>query len=274
MPKRSGRAEPEDFTEIKQFASVEEIDSDIGKLYNRLSEVQSLRNDSVQFDDERVRSAQFNIRVAILEIFGRNSPEFGEYRDYKIYSPNPRSVLTLAEREQYGDLNQARFIKELAQTESMLNGLINSLYQKRTEFVMRPEPQARVAFENLKLHPLIANSCGRLYRDGHYRQAILDASIALVNSVKDKSGRNDLDGADLMRKVFSRKSPVLAFSPLRDRSDEDEQEGMMHLFEGAVLALRNPPAHRLSDLSAELALDYLAFLSLLATRLDSAKRRA
>ena len=47
----------------------------------------------------------------------------------------------------------------------------------------------------------------------------------------------------------------------------------MHLFEGAVLALRNPPAHKLSDLSAELALDYIAFLSLLATRLDTAKRR-
>ena len=262
----------EDFTEIKRFASVEEIDLAVRKLQGCLFEVGGLCNDAVQYDDERVRSAQFNIRVAVLEVFGRNSPEFGEYREYRIFLQNPRSIITSEDRERFGDMVQARFVKELPQTESMLNALIRRLYEKRTEFFLRPEPQATVAFENLKLHPLIANACAGLYRDGHYRQAILDGSIALVNLVKNKSGRNDLDGADLMRKVFSRKSPALAFNALRDRADEDEQEGMMHLFEGAVLALRNPPAHKLADLSAELALDYIAFLSLLANRVDSAKR--
>jgi Protein of unknown function (Hypoth_ymh) len=38
---------------------------------------------------------------------------------------------------------------------------------------------------------------------------------------------------------------------------------MMHLFEGVMLALRNPRAHTLSDDSPE-ALEYIAFLSLLA----------
>jgi len=272
VPKRSGHTEAEDFTEIKQFASVEEIDSAVRKLQGCLFEVQRLLSDSVEYDHERVRGAQFNIRVSVLEIFGRNSPEFGEYKDYTIFFQNPRSILNSADREMVGGQNQARLLKELPQTESMLNGLIFRLYAKRTEFIVRPEPQARVAFENLKLHPLIANACAKLYRDGHYRQAILDAAISFVNSVKSKSGRNDLDGADLMRKVFSRKDPILAINALRDRSDEDEQEGMMHFFEGAVLALRNPPAHKLADLSAELALDYIAFLSLLADRVDSAKR--
>ncbi len=46
----------------------------------------------------------------------------------------------------------------------------------------------------------------------------------------------------------------------------------MHLFMGAVLALRNPRAHTLFDDSPELALDYIAFLSMLAKRLDGAKR--
>jgi uncharacterized protein (TIGR02391 family) len=272
MAKRIGRTAVEDFTEIKQFASSNEIALALRKLQRCLTEVRALRRESVHFDHERVRNAQFNIRVAILETFGSNSPEFGEYREYLIYSRTPRSVPT-AGFETFRNVNQSRFIRELPQSESMLTGLITRLNEKRTEFLLRPEPQARVAFENLRLHPLIANSCAALYRDSHYRQAILDGSIALVNLVKNKSGRSNLDGADLMRKVFSRKNPTLAFTALRDRADEDEQEGMMHLFEGAVLALRNPPAHKLADLSAELALDYIAFLSLLANRVDSAKRR-
>ncbi len=46
----------------------------------------------------------------------------------------------------------------------------------------------------------------------------------------------------------------------------------MHLFAGVVLALRNPRAHALSDDSPELALECIALLSLLAKRLEQAKR--
>jgi uncharacterized protein (TIGR02391 family) len=94
-----------------------------------------------------------------------------------------------------------------------------------------------------------------------------------VNFVKEKSRRHDLDGANLMRTVFSRNDPILAFNDLRDQAEQDEQEGMMHLFEGAALALRNPRAHVLSDDSPEMALDYLMMLSMLAKRLDRDARR-
>ena len=92
---------------------------------------------------------------------------------------------------------------------------------------------------------------------------VLDASIALVNFVREKSGRHELDGSGLMTTVFSKNEPILAFNELTDRTDHDEQEGMMHLFAGAVLALRNPAAHSF-DQSPELALDYLAFLKSLS----------
>jgi len=75
-----------------------------------------------------------------------------------------------------------------------------------------------------------------------------------------------------MRTVFSVNNPGLRLNDLSDQTDKDEQEGMMHLFEGAVLALRNPRAHALFDESPELALDYIGLLSLLAKRLDGAKR--
>ena len=95
-----------------------------------------------------------------------------------------------------------------------------------------------------------------------------------MNFVKEKSRRHDLDGAPLMRTVFSRNNPILAFNDLSDQTDQDEQEGMMHLFEGAVLALRNPRAHTLLDDSPEIALEYIALLSMLAKRVEQAKRRS
>jgi hypothetical protein len=76
----------------------------------------------------------------------------------------------------------------------------------------------------------------------------------------------------LTRQMTHGNSPLLRFNDLNDQTDKDEQEGMMHLFEGAVLALRNPRAHALFDESPELALDYIGLLGLLAKRLDTAKR--
>jgi uncharacterized protein (TIGR02391 family) len=112
-----------------------------------------------------------------------------------------------------------------------------------------------------------------LYHDGHYTDAVFNASKALVNFVKERSRRDDLDGAHLMRTVFSKSTPVLAFNDLKDQTNLDHQEGMMHLFEGAVLALRNPRAHALLDDSPEDALEYIALLSILAKHLERAKRR-
>ena len=112
-----------------------------------------------------------------------------------------------------------------------------------------------------------------LYRDGHYSQAVFDASKALVNFVKERSGKYDLDGTKLMTTVFSKNNPVLAFNELKDQSDSDEQEGMMYLFMGAVLGVRNPRGHSFLTDSPEGALEYIGLLSLLANRVEKAKRR-
>ena len=105
-----------------------------------------------------------------------------------------------------------------------------------------------------------------------FSNAVFDASKALINYVKERSARHDLDGATLVRTVFSKNDPILAFNDLKEQSDFDEQEGLMHLFEGAVLGVRNPRGHSFLDDSPERALEYLAFLSLLAHRLQKARR--
>jgi uncharacterized protein (TIGR02391 family) len=53
-----------------------------------------------------------------------------------------------------------------------------------------------------------------------------------------------LSGTDLMQHVFSQKNPILKFNELKSETDSSEQQGMMLLYAGAMLALRNPRAHQ------------------------------
>jgi hypothetical protein len=71
--------------------------------------------------------------------------------------------------------------------------------------------------------------------------------------------------------VLILKRPILAFSELRDQTDRDEQQGMMHVFAGVALALRNPRAHKAMADSPGAAFRYIAFLDALAERLEAAK---
>lgn len=114
------------------------------------------------------------------------------------------------------------------------------------------------------LHPNIINTSGRLYEDGHYRSAVLDAYIDLINRVKRLSGRPDLDGSRLMQQVFSAKNPTMLVS-----DDPDEQLGFMWLFSGAVMAIRNPKAHKIVEVTdPQRSLEWLAFASVLHRILD------
>ena len=89
--------------------------------------------------------------------------------------------------------------------------------------------------------------------------------------VKERSG-SSADGTNLMTTVFSVKKPVLAFNDLMDQTDEDEQQGFMHMFVGAVQGLRNPRAHSLDPDTPEYAVEAISFLSFLAKQLDTARK--
>lgn len=82
------------------------------------------------------------------------------------------------------------------------------------------------------------------------------------------SGIDDKDGTALMEYVFSPKNPVLKFNKLSDTSEMDEQKGFMMLFSGAVAGLRNPRAHKIIKDDPEMALEFIAFISLLAKLAD------
>ena len=107
---------------------------------------------------------------------------------------------------------------------------------------------------------------------GHYAHAVEDACKVLDGLVKTRSGRHGLSGTELMQQVFSPNKPVLKFNDIASDTDKSEQRGMMFLYSGAMLALRNPRAHEIVEDNPEKALEYIAFLSLLVKSLDKAKR--
>ena len=249
----------------KEFTSEEEINRGIEKLKRRIAEVQDLDPQKVRYNDEIVHSIQHRIRETVRDVFGNQSPEFRKYGsiiiregDYEFAEDEPS--------------HQRKFARGIPRVITTIKELIKWLEEKRSDLGLDPSARARTAFEGMNFHPRIGDVCRDLYRDGHYAQAIFDASKALINFVKERSGRHDLDGASLIRTVFSKNNPILAFNDLSDIADQDEQEGMMHLFEGAVLAIRNPGGHSFPEYTPEQALEHIGLLSLLANHLQQAKR--
>jgi len=124
-------------------------------------------------------------------------------------------------------------------------------------------------FENL-LHPIIKRSSLQHYKDGHFRDAVLNSIIAVYEFIRSKSS-SDEDGDKLIGKVFSLEAPKLILSEITSESGKNDQKGFMQIFKGAYQGIRNPKAHSLShDLTDIKAAQYLVFASLLARRIDEA----
>lgn len=127
-------------------------------------------------------------------------------------------------------------------------------------------------FEKLRLHPKIVEVSGKLFKDGHYAQAIFEAFKAVNKFVKEKSGRYDLDGKGLMSTVFKKENPILKLNSLETPSDRDEQEGFMFIYMGAMVGIRNPKAHEIIVQKDPIrTLKYLALASLLLERANEAE---
>lgn len=252
--------------EPKLFASVDEIDRGITKLERRLKELEGLDVAAAIAGDTGADDvAVSNLRETILDVFGPNSPEFREHQYIRLWA-GPM-YMNMPRHEIIASTERGRI-----QTIGIVRGLIDRLKEKREDLAGGAASTPTTYFDDLKLHPRIADVSRDLFMDGYHFEAVFAAAKALVNYVKERSGRHDLDGAPLMRTVFSRNTPVLTFNEVKDQTDQDEQEGMMHLFEGAVLGIRNPGGHAFPEGSEQRAIEYLSLLSLLAYRVQEAKR--
>jgi uncharacterized protein (TIGR02391 family) len=203
----------------------------------------------------------------LSEIFGLNSAEMKRTKvstfDFSFNTvrmvPPPRHELVRAFQA-----GQQRAISRIKATIELLSERLEPSNVGGTSNAIR-------AYEGLALHPEIERAASNLYRNGHYANAIEDAVKALNSLVRLRSGI-ELDGSTLMERVFSPSNPILKFNDLANQSGKDEQKGYMMLFSGAVSGLRNPRAHAILQDDPERALEFIAFVSLLAKLLDQATK--
>jgi len=133
MTKGRKRSDDSDFTEVRRFASQDEIDRAVAALNRRIEDVNSLQVAQVAYNSQRVANVESVIRNTVLEIFGPRSPEFGECKEYKIFYPELAFTTSRAMAERLTRDNQTRFIAELPETTEMLRGLVARLEEKRSD---------------------------------------------------------------------------------------------------------------------------------------------
>lgn len=199
------------------------------------------------------------------EGFFKDEKSFAEIKFYisdKGYNPNEKSLGSAIVRAKF--LTRRRFVGGYK--------YIQSCNYEDPHFLDSSKKATGIKLLNeMGIHPNIIKVCGQLFEDGHYSQAIFEAYKEINNLVKSKSGLTHLDGKSLMSQVFSPSSAVLRLTDLKTKSDQDEQEGFMYLFMGAIVGVRNPKAHdHVIQKDKIKTLEYLSFASLLAKRIDDA----
>ncbi len=240
-----------------------EIARGIAILERRINEVLLLDPREIAHSEGIRETVQNLIRDTVRDIFGIESQEAIDFQSPSLYAGGGNVGLWGKDDDVWIPYGQG-----IPQMETRLRGLITRLEEKRLNLQESPEVQAFELFEGMRISSRIASVCRDLFRDGHYADAVFSASKALINYVKEKSGRHDLDGVGLMSEVFSANSPILRFNQMKDQSDKDEQQGMMHLFMGAALGVRNPRGHSFVNDSPDEALEFIGLMSLLANRLE------
>lgn len=125
------------------------------------------------------------------------------------------------------------------------------------------------------LHPWVWSGASSLWQSSHYRSAVDDAAKKVNAETQNKIGRRDVSETDLFRQAFSLDPAEPGKPRLRriapDGSDtyKSMQRGAMALAEGLFAGIRNPLAHAdPQDLDEQVALEYLAALSVLARWVD------
>ena len=157
---------------------------------------------------------------------------------------------------------------------ALLRSVGDTRYEVRHSSPLPTSARDSVAlFDELVSDPRLQEVSGPLFRDRYFARSVEDAVKLLNNSVKEKSGLADRDGAALMRAAFSANSPALRLNNFETASEKDEQQGYMQIFAGSMTGVRNPRAHEhdLAD-EPEAALELLVLANHLMRKLDAATK--
>ena len=128
------RADPPPPIQPREFRSPEEIDAAIAKLQRRIQEVEKLDVNDAYVNktgaDNVIRS---NVREAIRDVFGTNSPEFKEHEYIRIWSGSEHMAMSDGEIVRGIERGRGKVI-------GILRGLIGRLEEKRADLTAGVSP--------------------------------------------------------------------------------------------------------------------------------------
>ena len=245
--------------------SSDQIRDAIPKLERRLGELEGIGEIIADSYDDLI-SIYDKLADTLVSTFGHDTIE------YKRYDPgSPSYSVPLYMGRPTPDHEKQEGLRDWhVRAVRQVSTALDILREKLDDFGGSPGAGAIRAYEGLELQNDIARRATPLFKNGHYAHAVEDAVKALRDLVRLRSG-SDEDGDSLMTSVFGGKDPILRFNDLATESDQSEQKGFMFLFAGAVAGLRNPRAHDFIRDDPERALEFIAFVSLLAKLLDETK---
>jgi uncharacterized protein (TIGR02391 family) len=243
--------------------SFEEIEAAIPKLERAIESLKKFDINTIKTGtDPQIVALSQNISRIITTIFGNNTHEYYQFHSFSSLS-YPSVSLTSPNLFDIKGIIRHKIEHAISMLESIKQGFLDEL----EDAGRGTRVNAIKAYQGLSLHPNIEKVVSELFLNGHYANAVEDSVKELSEIVRLKSGLIE-DGVPLMQRAFSPKNPILQFNLLKDKSDEDEQKGFMDWFTGTVSGLRNPRAHKIIKDDPEKALEFIAFVSLLAKLLD------
>lgn len=140
--------------------------------------------------------------------------------------------------------------------------------------IMQAEAERPPTVSTEAMHPAVWGAAARLWRDGHFREAVAASAEAVVLMVKTRTKRNDVAESALWQETFSERDPQPGKPRLRWPGDPANRDvstmntGLRFFAPGVQMTIRNTAAHGVGELDEQAALERLATLSLLARWVD------
>jgi uncharacterized protein (TIGR02391 family) len=124
-------------------------------------------------------------------------------------------------------------------------------------------------FGDLEFHATVNSCSGKLFRDGHYNQAVFDSLKAVETAIKEASGHptdpegKELYGRTLVMKAFDLDSPLIRIS------DDSNLQLAYRDLAAALLGIRNTFAHEgAQEIGPPQAIKWLGMASVLLRAID------
>ncbi len=255
---------------VEANLSYQQMEVAIPKIDRRIADLDSFDVDSVNDrGDARIDALEKSLDALLVSVFGAGTVEYDRYH-WQVTRLDTASINMMHQTPIHEVREGLR--RGIATAKAHLETIKKGFLEELGDAGLTSAGKTLKAYEGMELHLEIERAVGNLYRDGHYANAVEDATKALNALVRMRSGVEDKDGSALMEAVFSPKNPVLKFNKLADASDIDEQRGFMMMFAGAIAGLRNPRAHKIIKDDPEMALEFIAFVSLLAKLVDKSSK--